>query len=185
MWERAWDRAAVCDADQVVATVDALVYIEPGSPWESPFVESLNGRVSDELLPTPLLPRRQDPRLARQGVVEAFTWFARGRAVRRRRAPAHYEQAKAVVSFTYEGEGAQLTRTDALQTAGPSGGACGDAGVSCVTQRSTTHAYNPDATLRSSVSTDAAGQTLTTCHTPAPTPPPATTPTSTPSMCAP
>ncbi len=25
-------------------------YIEPGSPWESPFVESFNGRVRDELL---------------------------------------------------------------------------------------------------------------------------------------
>ena len=26
------------------------VYIEPGSPWETPFVESFNGRVRDELL---------------------------------------------------------------------------------------------------------------------------------------
>jgi putative transposase len=26
------------------------VYIEPGSPWENPFVESVNGRVRDELL---------------------------------------------------------------------------------------------------------------------------------------
>jgi transposase InsO family protein len=26
------------------------VYIEPGSPWENPFVESFNGRVRDELL---------------------------------------------------------------------------------------------------------------------------------------
>lgn len=25
-------------------------YIEPGSPWENPFVESFNGRVRDELL---------------------------------------------------------------------------------------------------------------------------------------
>lgn len=73
-----------CDADQVVATIEALVaqrgspgflrmdngpeliawalrdwcrlagtarvYIEPGSPWENPFVESFNGRVRDELL---------------------------------------------------------------------------------------------------------------------------------------
>jgi putative transposase len=73
-----------CDADQVVAVIDALVatrgtpghlrmdngpeliawalrdwcrlagttttYIEPGSPWENPFIESFNGRVRDELL---------------------------------------------------------------------------------------------------------------------------------------
>jgi putative transposase len=73
-----------CDADQVVAVIEALVaergapghlrmdngpeliawalrewcrlagtstaYIEPGSPWENPFVESFNGRVRDELL---------------------------------------------------------------------------------------------------------------------------------------
>lgn len=26
------------------------VYIEPGSPWENPFIESFNGRVRDELL---------------------------------------------------------------------------------------------------------------------------------------
>jgi putative transposase len=26
------------------------IYIEPGSPWESPWVESFNGRVRDELL---------------------------------------------------------------------------------------------------------------------------------------
>jgi transposase InsO family protein len=73
-----------CDADDVVATVEALVaergapahlrmdngpemiawalrdwcrlggtgtvYIEPGSPWENPYVESFNGRVRDELL---------------------------------------------------------------------------------------------------------------------------------------
>ena len=25
-------------------------YIEPGSPWENPFVESFNGRLRDELL---------------------------------------------------------------------------------------------------------------------------------------
>jgi putative transposase len=25
-------------------------YIEPGAPWENPFVESFNGRVRDELL---------------------------------------------------------------------------------------------------------------------------------------
>ena len=25
-------------------------YIEPGSPWENPYVESFNGRVRDELL---------------------------------------------------------------------------------------------------------------------------------------
>ena len=28
----------------------ATTYIEPGSPWENPFVESFNGRVRDELL---------------------------------------------------------------------------------------------------------------------------------------
>lgn len=28
----------------------ATVYIEPGSPWENPFVESFNGRTRDELL---------------------------------------------------------------------------------------------------------------------------------------
>jgi putative transposase len=73
-----------CDADQVVAVIEAIVaergapaqlrmdngpeliawalrdwcrlagtatnYIEPGSPWENPFVESFNGRVRDELL---------------------------------------------------------------------------------------------------------------------------------------
>jgi putative transposase len=73
-----------CDADQVVAVIEALVaergapghlrmdngpeliagalrdwcrlagttttYIEPGSPWQNPFVESFNGRVRDELL---------------------------------------------------------------------------------------------------------------------------------------
>jgi putative transposase len=73
-----------CNADQVVAVIEALVaergapehlrmdngpeliawalrdwcrlvgttttYIEPGSPWENPFIESFNGRVRDELL---------------------------------------------------------------------------------------------------------------------------------------
>ena len=73
-----------CDADDVVATIEALVaergapghlrmdngpeliawtlrewcrlagtattYIEPGSPWENPFIESFNGRARDELL---------------------------------------------------------------------------------------------------------------------------------------
>ncbi len=73
-----------CDADQVVATVEAVVaergapahlrmdnsaemiawalrdwcrladtrstYIDPGSPWQTPWVESFNGRVRDELL---------------------------------------------------------------------------------------------------------------------------------------
>lgn len=28
----------------------STTYIEPGSPWEKPFVESFNGRVRDELL---------------------------------------------------------------------------------------------------------------------------------------
>jgi transposase InsO family protein len=28
----------------------ACAYIEPGAPWENPFVESFNGRVRDELL---------------------------------------------------------------------------------------------------------------------------------------
>jgi putative transposase len=75
-----------CNADEVVATIEALVakrgapghlrmdngpelvawalrdwcrlagtattYIEPGSPWENPFVESFNDRVRDELLNT-------------------------------------------------------------------------------------------------------------------------------------
>ena len=31
-------------------TVMATNYIEPGSPWENPFVESFNGRLRDELL---------------------------------------------------------------------------------------------------------------------------------------
>lgn len=73
-----------CDAEDVIATVEALVvkrgaprylradngpefiawalreycrlkgaqtaYIEPGSPWENPFVESFNGRLRDDLL---------------------------------------------------------------------------------------------------------------------------------------
>ena len=30
----------------------ATAYIEPGSPWENPFVESFNGRARDELLNT-------------------------------------------------------------------------------------------------------------------------------------
>ncbi|HEV2068750.1 MAG TPA: integrase core domain-containing protein [Acidimicrobiales bacterium] len=28
------------------------IYVEPGSPWENPFIESFNGRVRDELLNT-------------------------------------------------------------------------------------------------------------------------------------
>ena len=28
----------------------AAVYIEPGSPWENPFIESFNGKLRDELL---------------------------------------------------------------------------------------------------------------------------------------
>ena len=31
-------------------TLMATSYIEPGSPWENPFVESFNGRLRDELL---------------------------------------------------------------------------------------------------------------------------------------
>jgi putative transposase len=27
-----------------------VVYIEPGSPWENPFIETFNGRARDELL---------------------------------------------------------------------------------------------------------------------------------------
>ena len=27
-----------------------IVYIEPGSPWENPFIESFNGKLRDELL---------------------------------------------------------------------------------------------------------------------------------------
>ena len=30
----------------------ATAYIEPGSPWQNPFVESFNSRVRDELLNT-------------------------------------------------------------------------------------------------------------------------------------
>jgi transposase InsO family protein len=68
-------------------------YIEPGSPWENPFVESFNGRARDELLnieefstlleaqvvigawrveyntsPTPLVSRRAHPRRVRRAV---------------------------------------------------------------------------------------------------------------------
>ena len=74
-------------AGLVPAAGTGTTYIEPGSPWENPFVESFNGRVRDELLnveefgslprspgrcrgladrvqhlPTPLLPRRPHPR---------------------------------------------------------------------------------------------------------------------------
>jgi putative transposase len=31
-------------------TLMQTAYIEPGSPWENPFVESFNGRLRDELL---------------------------------------------------------------------------------------------------------------------------------------
>ena len=31
-------------------TSTGTVYIEPGSPWQNPWVESFNGRVRDELL---------------------------------------------------------------------------------------------------------------------------------------
>jgi putative transposase len=31
-------------------TGTGTVYIEPGSPWENPWIESFNGRVRDELL---------------------------------------------------------------------------------------------------------------------------------------
>jgi hypothetical protein len=31
-------------------------YIEPGSPWENPFVESFNGKLRDELWPSPREP---------------------------------------------------------------------------------------------------------------------------------
>ncbi len=68
-------------------------YIEPGSPWENPFVESFNGRARDELLnieelrhparspgrhrglarrvqhlPTPLVPQRPHPRRVRRAM---------------------------------------------------------------------------------------------------------------------
>jgi hypothetical protein len=33
------------------------VYIEPGSPWESPFIESFNGKLRDKLLNVELLQR--------------------------------------------------------------------------------------------------------------------------------
>jgi len=68
------------------------------------------------------------------------------------------------VAFTYEGEGAQLTRVDSRQVAGPAGAACGDAGVTCVDLRTTTNAYNGDATLASTLSADDTGGRLLTCN---------------------
>jgi putative transposase len=41
----AWALRDWCRMNGTVTT-----YIEPGSPWENPFVESFNGRVRDELL---------------------------------------------------------------------------------------------------------------------------------------
>jgi putative transposase len=37
-------------AGVVSAVRTSTRYIEPGSPWENPYVESFNGRVRDELL---------------------------------------------------------------------------------------------------------------------------------------
>ena len=76
----------------------APTYIEPGSPWENPFIESFNGRVRDELLnieefgslleaqvarrglarrvqhlPTPLVPRRSHPRRVRRALDQQAT----------------------------------------------------------------------------------------------------------------
>mgnify|MGYP000262277838 CR=1 FL=1 len=68
------------------------------------------------------------------------------------------------VGYTYDGEGAQLTRTDWRQTAGPAGSACGDPGVNCAAERTTTTAYNADGTTQSTVSADKTGRTLATCN---------------------
>jgi transposase InsO family protein len=38
-------------------------YIQPGSPWENPFVESFNGRFMDELLNIELFTTVQEARL--------------------------------------------------------------------------------------------------------------------------
>jgi len=53
------------------------------------------------------------------------------------------------VEYTYENEGAQLTRVDK---------------VSGATERSTTTVYNPDGTLQSAVAANRGGTTLSTCN---------------------
>jgi putative transposase len=42
------------------------IYIEPGSPWENPYIESFNGRVRDELL------NAEESLLEAQVIVEAW-----------------------------------------------------------------------------------------------------------------
>ena len=42
-------RAFICLSPSVTAQLRGLVYIEPGSPWENPFIESFNARLRDEL----------------------------------------------------------------------------------------------------------------------------------------
>jgi Integrase core domain len=57
------------DVVEVIAgrmTLMATSYIEPGSPWENPFVESFNGRPRDELPDSPPEPRQ---RVAHRGFV--------------------------------------------------------------------------------------------------------------------
>jgi transposase InsO family protein len=40
-----------------------MAYIEPGSAWENPFVESFNGRFRDEVLNIQLFASEQEARL--------------------------------------------------------------------------------------------------------------------------
>ncbi|MGH9163975.1 MAG: hypothetical protein ACRDZW_00465, partial [Acidimicrobiales bacterium] len=90
-----------------------------------------------------------------------FRYDALGRVAAQTADPTNVDHE---VAFTYEGEGAQLTRVDLRQTAGPTAGACGEAGITCMAARTTTNVYNPDATLASSVATDEAGRRLVSCH---------------------
>ena len=62
LWSPSGAPASTCDADngpELIAWAlrewcrlsgTSTRYIEPGSPWENPYVESFNGRVRDELL---------------------------------------------------------------------------------------------------------------------------------------
>ena len=100
---------------------------------------------------------------ANQALTSTYRYDALGRVAAQTSDPTNPDHE---VAFTYEGEGAQLTRVDLRQTAGPSSAACGDAGVGCVAVRTVTHAYNPDATVATSVATDDTGKSLTTCHSP-------------------
>jgi putative transposase len=40
-----------------------VAYIEPGSPWENPFIESFNGKLRDELLNVEAFETRLEARL--------------------------------------------------------------------------------------------------------------------------